>query len=38
MYFNGSKQRLERVFGPWLIANSALLGTLLCWFGAMPFA
>jgi hypothetical protein len=32
-YFDLSEERLDRLFGPWLVAISVLLGVLLCWWG-----
>jgi hypothetical protein len=32
-YFDLSEERLDRLFGPWLVAVSVLLGVLLCWCG-----
>jgi hypothetical protein len=36
-YFESSEERLDRRFGPWLVAISVLLGIILCWYGDATF-
>jgi hypothetical protein len=31
-HFDLSEQRLDSLFGPWVVAVSVLLGILLCWY------
>jgi len=37
-HFDLSEQRLDILFGPWLVAVSVLLGILLCWYSQIPLA
>jgi hypothetical protein len=32
-HFELSEKRVDGLFGPWVVANSVLLGVLLCWWG-----
>ena len=37
-HFDLGEQRLDSLFGPWLVAVSVLLGILLCWYSEIPLA
>ena len=37
-HFDLSEQRLDSLFGPWVVAVSVLLSILLCWYSQIALA